>query len=158
MGNPYLSGRDNGNCTIRECYNKSTILRTVSDTEVRFDVGYVGGIAGYINFNQCEVKSCYNMGKIDSTGAWTGGISGGVVRGAKIKNCYNTGNIIQQYNFRCGMIGGISSNTYTEYPYTQNLNEIINCYNFGKIEAKGGTPIVNMRWNSRTNRTRICKN
>lgn len=151
-------GRNDAKWLIKECYNKATILRTVNDTEVRFDVGYIGGIVGCISFYGCEVDSCYNMGKVETTGAWIGGISGGVVRGAKIKNCYNTGNIIQQYNFRCGLIGGISSNTYNDYPYTQNLNEIINCYNFGKIQAKGGTPIVSMRWNSRTNRTRICKN
>lgn len=156
VGYTYI-GRDDAKWIIKECYNKADILRTVNDTQTRFDVGYVGGIVGVIEFKGAEIDSCYNMGKVDSTGTWTGGISGGLTRGAKIKNCYNTGNIVQQYNMRIGLVGGISCNTHNEYPYTQNLNEIINCYNLGKIEAKGRTPIVYMWRSSRRYIYRIYK-
>ncbi len=65
---------------------------------------------------------------------------------SKIKNCYNTGNVVSQYNVTWACVGGIScSTTYYDTTYGQKKsNEIINCYNLGKIQVKGQTPFVYM--------------
>lgn len=115
---------------IRECYNKASILKT--DTDYSASVGYVGGITGGANYEDTKIDFCYNLGEVNSTGRWTGGISGIISRGAKIENCYNKGNIIANQN-PWSNVGGISGITYYDSAHPNKICRINNCYNLGDV-------------------------
>lgn len=153
----YSYNNNDNPCIISESYNKASISRTVDGSEYREDVGYIGGIVGMLNFEGSEISSCYNAGIIEATGSWTGGITSGVARRAKVKNCYNRGNILQQYNARWACAGGIAGNTFQPSNYGTKAIEVTNCYNLGTVEAKGNTKKLYVRWSIRTNTSWIYK-
>lgn len=144
-------------CSVRECYNKATILRTTIDEENISDSGYIGGIAGGINRESKEIVSCYNIGKIEGTGKWSGGITSSVTRGAKVKNSYNAGNVIQRDNNYGCYVGGICANTHYDTNYGTKISEITNCYILENVEVKGNSPYAHVRRGNRIYKW-ICKN
>ena len=117
-GNSYVGGivGSGNNITINDCFNIGEIIA---------DLGYVGGIAGYIG-NNSEVYDCYNNGAVSST-TDVGGIVG-FASASDIENCNNTGNITANQDYAGGIAGRGYSDDY-------QLKSIINCYNLGTINA-----------------------
>lgn len=128
-----ITGEIINEAVINECYNQAKIIQT--DNNNNKNVGYAGGIVGVMGPSECQITHCYNVGEMETTGRWIGGISGGITRGGKVQNCYNTGKIVAKQNIEENnfSVGGIVCNTYYDETGSRNICEITNSYNLGEI-------------------------
>jgi hypothetical protein len=109
----------NGDGKLSNCYNSSSI--SVNNT--------AGGLA-YGLYDGAIVQNCYNTGKINSSGAQSGGLFATILyEGGRVSiiNCYNAGNVNGSYT-NGGITGSINSSRGNKQ--TSNLN---NSFNFGNI-------------------------
>ena len=98
---------------------QSILLENCSNTgNICSETGYAGGIAG--SFAK-EIRSCYNLGKVEG-GGHSAGILGQAAGKVEITNCFNQGDI----KSKSWSSGGIIGDEYGE-------TTINNCYNIGEI-------------------------
>ena len=82
---------------------------------------YVGGIAGYCDYNQ--IADCYNGAKVTGT-QYVGGIAGQSVNAGSIRRCFNF-----------GIIKATGSNSYLGGIAGASNAEVSNCYNAGILDG-----------------------
>ena len=123
-------GKISGNAVIKRCFNYGNI--DILGTSI-----YVGGIVGSIISS--TIECCFNQGDIvvtlTMTGSWgakgeIGGLAGSAGK-CTILHSYNTGNLsadIQSQMYVMSCIGGITTNSSTEYAAT-----IKGCYVAGTL-------------------------
>lgn len=101
------------------------IENCVSNVNVSSHCENTGGICGYVNDGDSEIRNCVNIGDIESDSDKTGGISGnpGIVY-----NCANFGAVSGKSN-----VAGIAGNTE---------KDVSLCYNAGAISAPDGVASV----------------
>lgn len=104
--------------SIENCGNQCDVIS-------EYDLGYIGGIAGYID--SASVSGCYNTGKI--SGALTRGGIIGTTGSGTIRDCYNTGAVIGNPNSGGGYVGGIVGFNGSG----DKTPDISNCYNVGTV-------------------------
>lgn len=106
-------------------FSKILIENCVSNVNVSSSCENTGGICGYVNDGDSEIRNCVNIGDIESDSDKTGGISGnpGIVY-----NCANFGAVSGKSN-----VAGIAG--YTE-------KDVSLCYNAGPIYAPDGVASV----------------
>lgn len=122
---------------MNECYNTAKI--TQRDNETNAEIGYVGGISGFLGYDvEGKISNSYNAGEIITNGKWISGISG-VARGSEINNCYNAGNITVTNAVYHKHIGGIASSTYYDSTCGEKICKITNSYNLAEIKLIGNT-------------------
>lgn len=104
----------------------------VRDLTVKGEINgymYIGGVVGLM---KGRVVNCNNYANITNTGAFAGGIAGGMIRGlGSISSCVNNGNItaVGGGSYPSGIIGGVQKKSDIEnYAY-----EILDCTNYGNI-------------------------
>lgn len=138
-----------GTANIINCFNDGNLFSDTNDS-----YGSVGGIVA--SGGNCDIKNCYNTGKVEGTKN-SGGISGG---GAKnVENCYNSGHIISRTSagginggktngwnmkfFKCYNMGKIEGNNEAAgicaYNWVIGTSIFEQCYNFGEINGKSAT-------------------
>lgn len=102
-------------------FSKILIENCVSNVNVSSSCENTGGICGYVNDGDSEIRNCVNIGDIESDSDKTGGISGnpGIVY-----NCANFGAVSGKSN-----VAGIAGNTE---------KDVSLCYNAGAISASDG--------------------
>lgn len=102
-------------------FYKILIENCVSNVNVSSSCKNTGGICGYVNDVDSEIRNCVNIGDIESDSDKTGGISGnpGIVY-----NCANFGAVSGKSN-----VAGIAGNTE---------KDVSLCYNAGTIYASDG--------------------
>ena len=103
-----------GNGTIRNCYNASTI-----NSKNTLTGGIVGAASG------CFIERCYNNGTIVGGNQVAGGIAGLGANGFTIRQCFNMGKV--SGTARAGGIVGDSRDT--------SRSKVEYCYNIGEIFA-----------------------
>lgn len=106
--------------TVRNCYNSGSVYFDAN--AVNGSYYYVGGIAGYCEYSNVNIKNCYNIGDVktrNNCGCYIGGICG-ISNNAFLENCYN---------------GGKVSNTDGNYQYIGAITGyvtisggVVNCY------------------------------
>lgn len=106
-------------------FSKILIENCVSNVNVSSSCENTGGICGYVNDGDSEIRNCVNIGDIESDSDKTGGISGnpGIVY-----NCANFGAVSGKSN-----VAGIAGNTE---------KDVSLCYNAGPIYAPDGVASV----------------
>jgi len=108
---------------------------------------YVGGIAGYLNYNNSSVVNCYTTAEVSGSGYYVGGLVG-VVYGGSIINCYATGTVICNNYYVGGLAGTVENGGSLKNCVA--LNPSISCQNFylGRIAGQDGTLSNNVAWDS----------
>ena len=106
-GNERVGGMiGNGfNCSVSGCFNFEKISGS----------GGVGGIVGLAD--NMDIVNGYNLGMVNTTASYAGGIAGRITNNTTIKFGVNTGKITSD-NF----VGGIAGDTITGSTITQSLN------------------------------------
>ena len=106
-GNERVGGMiGNGfNCSVSGCFNFEKISGSAG----------VGGIVGFAD--NMDIVKDYNLGMVNTTGSYAGGIAGRITNNTTIKFGVNTGKITSD-NFA----GGIAGDTITGSTITQSLN------------------------------------
>lgn len=103
--------------TISQSYNLGTIKGAQN----------IGGIAGDING---IIENCYNIGNVESSATWVGGITGVIFErsGNYVANCYNLGTVSGTHN-----IGGVVGDSRGLVTNCYNLGEVIGDYTVGGV-------------------------
>lgn len=124
--------------------NRTTVTGCTNAATVKGGCSYVGGIVGWLYYNNGNVRNCANLGSVraqidsDREDARVGGIVGYVKLSKTIADCYNAGSIAIQDNgtgkkYNVSYFGGIiGRNEVMDYPCY-----ISNCYSVGSLTYRG---------------------
>ena len=131
IGNANASSATTKKMILTGCYNLTNITAN----------NYLGGLIGNMSNGNCSllITDCYNRGNIASvatkstTGSPTAGITGYYTLDSEIRNCNNYGKISSTKNV---FISGIAA-YYKSAPTEAKPTYIVNCHNFGDIDAQG---------------------
>lgn len=122
-----------GDSDITECHNIADV------TGKKF----VGGIVGNIVNRYSDVHRCVNIGSVEASGSYAGGICGYVDSSSNyynnkcidlIKYCFNDG-IVKANYYAGGILGGSNVSGYDDYESTHQV-KLQYCYSIGTIAIK----------------------
>lgn len=130
--NPFTGHFNGGGYTISGIYidnelNHQGFFGCVGEDGIVKNLSVDGSISassstgGVVSWNEGTISNCWNIGDVNSTGNYIGGVVGINYYGTII-NCYNTGSVSGS-----SWIGGVAG--------VNSSGTIINCYNIGDLSA-----------------------
>ena len=128
LKNLSVYGKVNGNTTIGGIVGyvaNGGVLDNLTSYVTVTGVNTLGGVVGNAENQASTVSNCVNYGTVNGSSWIIGGVVGS--GGNIVTNCVNFGNVNCSAN---DCVGGIAGST-------KNTGSISNCYNYGKITARG---------------------